>query len=138
AAIELRYSMAFLPMIATCYGDLVLQSRASEIRNDCLRYGQCVNARKKGVWILGADRLHQWAFRCARQLRKALDGYLAHCRLVLPESLDRVPGHRKGTRVLDVNVRLQHVAVLDQVEALDDVQLLGMRRAEPVHRRPLI
>ena len=65
-------------------------------------------------------------------------GNLAHCSLILPEPLDGVPGHRKSTRVLDVNVRFEHLAVLDQVEALDDVKLLGVRRAESVHPRPVI
>src|SRR6266853_6848556 len=117
---------------------LVLQSRASEIGLDRLRYGQGVRARKERVRILGADHLPEWAFRCARQLCKARDGNLAHCRLILPEPLDGVPRHREGTRVLDVNVRLQHVAVLDQAEALNHVKLLGVRCAESVHKRPII
>src|SRR5438045_1949881 len=110
-----------------------LQSRPSEIRHDGLRYGQGGLTRKERVRILGATPLPQWTFLSARQLCKALDGNLAHSRLILPEPLDGIPGHGEGARVLDVNVRLQHVAVLDQVEALDDVQLGGVRRAESVH-----
>jgi hypothetical protein len=56
--------------------DLVLQSRASEIGHDRLRYGHGGHARKKGVRILGADRLRERPFRRGRQLCKALDGNL--------------------------------------------------------------
>src|SRR5262245_55308660 len=74
---------------------------------------------KKRVRILGADHLAQRAFRRARQLRNAFDRHLAHSRLVLPEALNASPGRREGAGILDVNVRLQHRAVLDQAEALD-------------------
>jgi hypothetical protein len=50
-----------------------------------------------------------------------------------PEALDGVPGHSEGAGVLYVNVRFQHLAVLDQMVALDDVKLFRMRRAKPVH-----
>src|ERR1700720_3404789 len=115
-----------------------MNGEASEIGYDRLRYGQGGCTRKEGVRIIGADQLCQWAFRCARQLRNALDRNLAHGRLILPEALDGVPGHRKGARVVDVNVRLQHLAVLDQVKALDDVKLFGVRRSESVDERPVV
>src|SRR5262249_57859377 len=86
----------------------------------------------------GADHFRQRAFLCARQLRNALDRDLAHGRLILPEALDGVPGLGKGARVLDVNVRLEHFAVLDEMEALSHVELLGVWRSESVHKRPLI
>jgi hypothetical protein len=78
----------------------------SEIGRHRLRYGQRRCARKEGVRIIGADQLCERAFRRARQLRDARDPGLAHRRLVLPEALDGVPGRRKRTGVLDVNVRL--------------------------------
>src|SRR5262249_58852419 len=80
---------------------------SSEIGRDRLRYGQSGRTWKEGVRIVGADHLRQRAFRCARQLRNALDRNLAHCRLVLPEALDGAPRRGKSTRVLDVKVRLQ-------------------------------
>ena len=94
--------------------------------------------RKKRVRILGADHFPQRAFRCARQLQQPFDWNFGHGRLILAEPLDGVPRHRKGSGVLDVNVRFQHLAVLDQVEALDDVKLRGVRGAESVNRSAVI
>jgi hypothetical protein len=59
---------------------LFFSREASEIGPDRLRYGQGRCARKER--ILGADHLPQRAFRCARQLRKALDRNLAHGGLI--------------------------------------------------------
>src|SRR5215831_14121895 len=101
-----------------------LQSRGSEIWHDRLRYGQGGLTHKKGVRILGADRLRQRPFRRSRQHRKALDGNLGHRRLEDPDALDGVPGHREGTRILDANVHFQRLAAVDQVEALDRVSSL--------------
>src|SRR5215467_5205462 len=70
---------------------------SSEIGYDRLRYGQGGCTRKERVGFIGADQLCQRAFRCARQLRYAINRNLAHCRLILPEALDGVPGHRKST-----------------------------------------
>src|SRR5262249_40333467 len=78
------------------------------------------------------------ALRYARELCQTLDRNLTHRRLELPEALDGIPGDGEGTRVLDVNVRLQRAATLDQVIALDDVKLLRVWRAESVDRRPLM
>src|SRR6266567_261602 len=114
------------------------ETRALEIGYRCLRYGQDVLAGEKGIRILRAGALYQWAFLSARQLRKTLDGNLAHGRLILPIMLDGVPGHCEGARVLNVNVHFQHGTVFDSVEAFDDVKLLGVRRTESVHRRPFI
>ena len=75
---------------------------------------------------------------CARQLRQAFDGDLAHRRLILPEVLNGVPGHSEGTRVLDVNIGLQDLTVLDQVEPLDHMELLGVRRPESVDPCPVV
>jgi hypothetical protein len=65
-------------------------------------------------------------------------GTLRTAALILPVALDGVPGHGKGARILDVNVRLQGVALLDQVEALDHVKLRRVRRSKSVDRRPII
>src|SRR5215467_3205720 len=111
---------------------------SSEIGHGRLRYGQGNRSRKEGVRILGAAVLREWTFRCAGQLCKAVYGNLAHRRLILAEALNGVPGRRICARVLDVNVRLQHVAVLDQVEALDHVKLLGVRRSESVQGYPIV
>src|SRR5258708_7734625 len=117
----------------------VFFSRASsEVWHNRLRYRRCDDARKEGVRVVGAAHLQQRTFRCARQLSKTFDWNLAHCRLVLPEALDGVPGRRKGTRVFDVNVRLQHLAILDQVEALNHMKLFGMWRSKSIHRRPVV
>src|SRR5262249_18040779 len=115
-----------------------INHEASEIGRDRLRYGQGGCPRKEGVRIIGADQLSERAFRRARQLRNARGPNLAHTRLTVPEALDGMPGRREGTGVLNVNVRLQHFALLDQAEALDHVKLLGVRRPESVHPRPLI
>src|SRR5260370_11076094 len=104
----------------------------SEIGHDRLRYRQSGGTRKERVGIIRAAHLYEWAFRCARQLHKALDGNLCHCRLILPEALDGVPVHRESAGILDVNVHLQHFTVLDQVEALDDVKLFRVRSSEYV------
>src|SRR5882762_5524345 len=115
-----------------------LQSRASEIGYDRLRNGHGGLARKKGVRIFGADRLRQRPFRRGRQHRKALDGNLGHGRLKEPVALYGVPGHREGARILDVNVHLQRLTAVDQVEALDHVKLLGVRRPESVYECPVV
>jgi len=96
---------------SSCHADLVLQSRASEIWHDRLRYGQGGLAHKKGVRILGADRLHQRPSRRGRRHRKALNGNLGHCRLKEPEAPDDIPGHRESTRILDVNVHLCNTGI---------------------------
>src|SRR5882762_513025 len=114
------------------------EPRALEIRLDRHWYLQGGLVGKERVRILGADQLPQWAFRRTRQLRNAFDRHLAHGRLVLPEALDAGPGHREGARILDANVGLQHGAVLDQVEALDDVQVFGVRRSKSINPRSLI
>src|SRR5215469_12564081 len=53
-------------------------------------------------------------------------------------ALHGVPGHREGARIIDVNVHLQRLAAVDQVEALDHVQLFGVWRPEAVDKRPVI
>src|SRR5215510_5244002 len=111
---------------------------ASEIRLERRRYLRRGLIGKERVRILGTDHLAQRAFRRTRELRNALDRHLPHGRLVLPEALDTAPGHCESAGVFDVNVRLQHRAVLGQVEALDHVQVFGMRRSESVDPRPLI
>src|SRR5262249_30174560 len=93
---------------------LLFSRDSSEIRHRRPRDGQRRLSGKERVWILGADQLPQWAFLSARQLRQALDRHLAHGRFILPEPLDAAPGHRKRTRILDLNVRLQHLAALDE------------------------
>jgi hypothetical protein len=65
-------------------------------------------------------------------------GTLATARLILAKALDGVPGHGESAWVLDVNVRFQHLAVLDQVVELDDVKLFGVRRGKSVHPRPVV
>src|SRR5882672_1732143 len=114
------------------------EPRASEIGLDRHWYLQGGLVGKERVRILGADQLPQWAFRRTRQLRNAFDRHLTHGRLVLPEALDAGPRHREGAWILDTNVRLQHGAVLDQVEALDDMQILGVRRSKSINPRSLI
>src|SRR5260370_39280646 len=109
-----------------------------ETGQDRLRYRQSGGTRKERVGIIRAAHLYEWAFRCARQLHKALDGNLCHCRLILPEALDGFPGHRESAGILDVNVHLQHLTVLDEVKAFDDVKLFRVRRSESVHMRPVI
>ncbi len=37
-----------------------------------------------------------------------------------------------------MNVHFQRLAAIDEMEALDDVQIFGMRRPEPVHKSPVI
>jgi hypothetical protein len=54
----------------------------------------------------------------------------------MPEALDGVPGHSEGAGVLYVNVRFQHLAVLDQMVALDDVKLFRMRVPNPSTHEP--
>src|ERR1700726_2561574 len=44
----------------------------------------------------------------------------------------------KGVRVLDGEGRFHHLAVVDYPPALDDVQLLGMRRTVIVDRHPVV
>ena len=89
------------------------RSEPLEIRHKPLRQREGNRARKERIRIIGAPHLLQWSFRLARQLRKAFDGNLPHCRLVLSESLYGIPRHRKSARVLDVNVGLEHVAILN-------------------------
>src|SRR5262245_2972555 len=98
---------------------------ASEIRLERRWYLRRGLIGKKGVRILGADHLAQRAFRRTRELRNAFDRHLPHGRLVLPEALDAAPGHGEGAGIPDVNVRLQHRAALDQVEALAHMQVFG-------------
>src|SRR5215467_13333301 len=45
-----------------------------------------------------------------------------------PVTLDGIPWHREGARIFDVNIHLESLAVVDQVEALYNMQLFGMRR----------
>ena len=46
-----------------------------------------------------------------------------------PPMLDRRPGHVESARIVDGDEYLQRLAAVDHLEALDDVQLLSVRRA---------
>ena len=62
------------------------------------------------VIVLGADDFAQRAAVCA------------------PVTLNRIPWRREGARVFHVDIHLKHLAVVDHMEALYHVQLIGVRR----------
>src|SRR5215472_1428395 len=115
----------------------VVRPLSSEIGLCGLRDRHC-RQPQEGVRVLGADRLGQWPFLRGGQHRHGADRHLGHGRLELAEALDGVPRRREGARILDVEVRLQLLAALDQVQSLDDVQILGVRRPVAVDLRAVV
>src|SRR6202158_6519306 len=63
-------------------------------------------------------------------------GILGDVRLDAAITLNGVPWRREGTGILDVKIHLERLTVVDQMEALDDVKLRGMRRLEAVDGGP--
>jgi len=55
-----------------------------------------------------------------------------------PPMLDRRPRHVEGARIVDRDGYLQRLAAVGHLEALDDVNLVGVRRAVIVDERPVI
>src|SRR5215471_15966493 len=49
--------------------------------------------------------------------------------LEAPETLDCVPGRREGAGILDVDIYNHRLAAIDRVKALDDMELVRVRRA---------
>src|SRR5262249_33091722 len=83
------------------------------------------------------ELLHR-TFGDARELRNAIGTDFAHGRLILAEALDAAPRRGEGPRILDVNVRFQLLSALGQTEALDDVKLFRVRRAEAIDPGALV
>src|SRR5438105_2304439 len=52
--------------------------------------------------------------------------------------LTRVPRHRKGPRVLDMNAGLERFALVGNAVSLHHMQFVGMRRAVAVHKGSVI
>jgi hypothetical protein len=58
--------------------------------------------------------------------------------LVAPVTLNRVPRRRECTGILNVNLDFQPVAAVDDLEALHNMQLGGVRCTEIIHIGPVI
>ena len=58
--------------------------------------------------------------------------------LVAPVTLSRIPRHRERTGILNVNLDFHFVAAFDELIALDDMELVGVRRAEIVDIGPIV
>src|SRR5215469_2190813 len=105
----------------------IARPQASEIGLRGLRDRHGGQAQER-VRILRADRLRQRPFLRCGQHGNRVDRHLGHGCLVLAEALDGVPGPREGARILDVEVCLELLAAVDQVQPLDHMQVLGVRR----------
>ena len=55
-----------------------------------------------------------------------------------PIALDRRPCLVKGIGIVDADQHFELLAAIDEPPPLDDVELVGMRRAEIVDSRPVI
>src|SRR5215469_11269453 len=84
---------------------LFLRPSGSEIRLVCLRQRRDLILKKVEI-VLGADVFAPFARHP-------------------PKPLHRGPGRGEGTRVLDGDENLHHLAAVDQLIALDHVQLIG-------------
>src|SRR6516225_6739073 len=92
-------------------------SARSEIRLVGVRHRLHVIVEKAGI-VFSADFLAQ---------RTLLDA---------PVTLERGPRRREGAGVLDIGNRFQRFSALDDAVALDDMQLVGVRRAITIDEGP--
>src|SRR5215470_9821801 len=90
-------------------GVRLLESYGLEIRFVRLRH-RLKALVKMIIVVLGADDFAQWAAVRA------------------PITLDRIPWCREGTGVFDVDIHLERLAIFDHVEALHNMQLVGVWR----------
>src|SRR5688572_306857 len=86
--------------------------KASEIRGVVGGHGEAV-AHADGAIVLSAAYFFIWV-------------------LVAPVLHDRRPGRVEGAGILHIETHLEHLAVIDEPVALDDMDRLRMRRAETV------